>query len=54
MRVFIVLSFALWSGIFASGRIEWQDDPAYDLEEILGDIDDDIPFDQFIEDGSAG
>lgn len=54
MKVLLVLSLVLCSGIFANGRVEWQDDPAYDLEEILGDLDDDIPFDQFIEDGSSG
>lgn len=54
MKVLIVISLVLCCGILANGRAESQMDPDADLVEILGDIDDNMLFEDFMDDSSGG
>ena len=54
MKVSVVISLVLCYSILANGRAEFLVDPATDLVEIFGDIDDDMLVEDFLEDSSGG
>lgn len=54
MKVSVVTSLVLCCSILTNGGAEFLVDPATELVEIFGDIDDDMLVEDFLEDSTGG